>query len=569
MPSFQTPDRSPGSAPLANRRRQRDDAPTDAAEKKKAHAAELHRWVARATWCVLAVGVAARLVRFLLRFPLWGDELMLAENLVTRDVAGLIAPLDHGQVAPLGYLWAEWGLTRLLGFNEWTLRAVALVASVAGLFVVRRLAVRWLSSWGALVAVGCLAIGYFPIRHAAEVKPYSLDLLCTAVTLALATRWFIDRDRNVWLWALAAWTPLAVLCSFPTVFVTAAAGVAALGVALVQKRWKAVAAIAVWGLIAIASFGAVYYVSTSAQSATYLEQMRGHWRDSFPPSPLSHPWLWCQWMLNAVSGEVFAYPFGSDHGGSTLTVVLMALGVWAVWRKGERWFLGMTVSVFGLAYTAAWLQRYPLAGTERMTQYLGPIICLLAGAGGGWLLERFKPRLRKRAGLVLTGVLVTAGCGLMVRDIVHPYKFPRDWDHQGFARWFWTQDTAEGELYCADRDLGFNFYPTADRSEYFCNQQIYSRRHAAGQKPAGVDALPGDKPIRVVVYSHHVDQPDKQHWQQWLAAMNKKYKLARRDEHRVLAEVYGGTPLYGLYGVYQFVPKPAANVSSRPAAPRR
>src|SRR5688572_10352333 len=91
------------------------------------------RNAARAAWAFVALGVIVRLVRFALAFPLWGDEAMLAANLHDRDFAGLAQGLDYFQVAPIGYLWAQKAVIELFGFNEYSLRIVALASGIAAL----------------------------------------------------------------------------------------------------------------------------------------------------------------------------------------------------------------------------------------------------------------------------------------------------------------------------------------------------------------------------------------------------------------------------------------------------
>ena len=53
------------------------------------------RWLLALT----LLGVALRLTRYLLRFPLWEDEAMLSANLIDRGYAGLLQPLHYCQVA--------------------------------------------------------------------------------------------------------------------------------------------------------------------------------------------------------------------------------------------------------------------------------------------------------------------------------------------------------------------------------------------------------------------------------------------------------------------------------------
>ena len=121
----------------------------------------------------LTLGVVLRLVRFALNHPLWRDETFLAANLVDRDFEGLTRPLDFGQVCPILFLWAEKGISLVFGFNERSLRLLPTVASIAGLPLFRHLAGRLLQGQALVLAVAILAVGYTPIRHGGEIKPYS------------------------------------------------------------------------------------------------------------------------------------------------------------------------------------------------------------------------------------------------------------------------------------------------------------------------------------------------------------------------------------------------------------
>ena len=102
-----------------------------ASDESSAPAEKEINWQARWIMAFLVAGVVIRLARYLLRFPLWGDEAMLSMNLLDRDYAGLMQPLNFHQVAPLLFLWIELAAVKLLGFNEWSLRLFPLLCSIA------------------------------------------------------------------------------------------------------------------------------------------------------------------------------------------------------------------------------------------------------------------------------------------------------------------------------------------------------------------------------------------------------------------------------------------------------
>ncbi len=174
-------------------------------------AAVVDRWVG----AFVLLGVAARLVRYLLCFPLWDDECFVCANLIDRSFTELIAPLDYHQVAPPLYLWCQKLLVTTLGFNEWSLRLCSLTSAVASLILFRYVAQRLVGGAALILSVGCLAVAYPLIRYSAEAKPYASDLAVSLLMTSLAVAWWQRPDRIRWLLCLAAVAPLAVGFSYP------------------------------------------------------------------------------------------------------------------------------------------------------------------------------------------------------------------------------------------------------------------------------------------------------------------------------------------------------------------
>ncbi len=119
-------------------------------------------------WLFLALGIAARVIRYALRFPLWEDEAFLAANLLHRGFGELAGSLDYYQVCPLGFLWVQLGAVRLLGFNEYVLRLVPLVCGLASLFLFRHLAGRLLRGTALVLAVAIFSVSYPCIRYSSR-----------------------------------------------------------------------------------------------------------------------------------------------------------------------------------------------------------------------------------------------------------------------------------------------------------------------------------------------------------------------------------------------------------------
>ncbi|MBU6281938.1 glycosyltransferase family 39 protein, partial [bacterium] len=137
---------------------------------------------------LVLAGVAARLRHLSTNRSLWLDESMLAWNILFVPARRLFGPLDHSQVAPVGFLFLERAVAAVLGAREWQLRLLPFVAGCAALPVTWALAKRVVGPAAALVALAIVSACPGAIYYAAEVKPYSVDLFACAGILLLAAR---------------------------------------------------------------------------------------------------------------------------------------------------------------------------------------------------------------------------------------------------------------------------------------------------------------------------------------------------------------------------------------------
>ena len=368
-------------------------------------------WQARWIVAFLVLGVTIRTARYLLRFPLWGDESLLAVNLLDRGFIDLLRPLDHIQIAPLGFLAVEHAATLLLGFSEWSLRLFPFVCSIASLFVFHRLAKLVFRGEAVVLAVGIFAVSYPGLRYSAEVKPYGVDLFVSTVLLTLTAAWWRRQDQARWLWALAAFVPLALALSFPAVFVAGGTSiaVAALLCSGRQRRAPLNGTVpfspprcagaprksgqsrrgwlpwAVYNLLLAATFAGLYAISIRWQERASLAVQQECWEHAFPP--WNSPGRLVYWLLYSHAGPLFGQPAGGDNFASLGTTLLCITAVAALWRGRHRWLLLFCAAPFALNLAAAALRRFPYGGHMRMTMHLMPLVCLLAGFGAATLLH--------------------------------------------------------------------------------------------------------------------------------------------------------------------------------------
>jgi hypothetical protein len=382
----------------------------------------LRRWAL----ALVLLSVAWRTTRWLLEFPIWGDEAYLCVNLLDRDFLGMLRPLRCVQVAPLLFLWGELAVYRLLGGAELALRLLPFLAGLGTLILFWRLARMTLPPLARLLAVGIFAVSYYPARHSCEIKPYSLDLLVSLALLIAALAWLRRPEWLRWLVLLVVLVPLGLAASYPAVFVAAAVSVALLPTVWRQgpaARWL----YAAYNVLMAAGFLGPYLLAGLGQFESTGGTHNEYWADWFPPA---EPLPLALWLVKAHTGNMLAYPVGGPNGASALTFLLCLAGTWPMVR-GRRWGLLALLGIpFTLTLLAAALHRYPYGGSARIAQHLAPAICLLAGAGAAALIRRIARTAagQRRAALAVCGVLALVGAAGIARDLLRPYKTEGDRD---------------------------------------------------------------------------------------------------------------------------------------------
>ncbi len=541
---------------------------------------QLERWL----WSLAALGIGLRVLVYLLRFPLFTDEAKLATSLLDRGYAGLLEPLAYQQIAPFLFMWIQKTATVVFGFSEYSLRLVPVLAACASVLLMRHVSRRLFPGMPGVFALALFAVSYYPVRHGAELKPYATDLLASLVLTALAVEWLVrspgggqteqrprggqteqrprggqtEHHRSRWLWLLAAAGPVAVAVSYTAVF-TAAGILAALLIPVWRRRdWRSILAWAAGALLAGSTFALNFFLVANRhyelRAAAKLPMVGG-----FPPP--GDPLGALGWLLQAHTGRTFGYPLGGDDGGSLLTFAAFVAGAIVLSRAGRRHQLAVLLAPFALGMTAAILQRYPYGGSGRVTQYLVPAICLLAGLGAARLttLAR-RPATRRRAQRVVLAVLLVFGVLLGVSTVLRPYRDRPDMAGRDFARWFWDVKSRDAELVSAWEDLGLEVARPPDQwapggAAYRINQRIYSPRHRRGDGP-DLASVSHRRPLRVVFLGSALSKR-RDALQEWSREMQTRYELAGREWHRLggyreqhgredWLELYTFVPLQGM-----------------------
>ena len=391
---------------------------------------------------LVALGVVWRILRYLLNFPIWGDEAMLALNFASFDYGELTSKLSNLQIAPILFLWGERLALTSFGPDERSLRLLPLLASLGSLALYWRLTGLLLDPMARLFAIGFLAVAMWPVSMGSLIKPYSLDLFVALLLLTLAVHWLRRTNQKRWLVALALVVPLAPLASYPSVFVGGAVSLV-LVVAVWRQGWAARSWFAVYNAGLLLGFaltiviGNRHLANTTSGSSTQ-EGMQSYWASAFPPHGLLP---FAKWFVLQTTGQMTAYPIGAERGGSIVTVALVIAGV-VLWirQRQTRWLL-LLLAPLALNLIAAVLHRYPFGGSCRLSQALAPSVCILAGLGSAFLIHRFAGTSIRQRRWVVGAVCLFAlvGVGGAAIDIAFPYRAPAF----AFMRSTWAAIRAE------------------------------------------------------------------------------------------------------------------------------
>lgn len=320
---------------------------------------------------LVLAGLALRLRQYLSGRSLWLDEAMLALNIVNRDFAGLLKPLDYDQGAPLGFLLLEKLTISLLRNGELTLRLPSVIAGCLSLIIFYLLLRRFLSPAGLLPALALFAFSERLIYYTSELKQYSFDVF-VALTLLIIFLYFSPKQEQDATTG-RDWIPLAlagmasVWFSHPAVFTLSGIGLALLWQNRGNRRKLIQSGLVICGWLV--SFGGVYGASLNSLAAN--DFLMAYWQDYFMPMP---PWNNLGWFAWTFAATLTYFVPGLP---AWLGLVLLLGGLFALWRLHPSLALAFSLAILS-AFGASALGKYPLGG--RMLLFIAPISLGLAGA---------------------------------------------------------------------------------------------------------------------------------------------------------------------------------------------
>ena len=364
---------------------------------------------------ILLTGIVFRLRQYLTGRSLWLDEAMLALNIVNRDFAGLLQPLDYDQGAPIGFLYVEKILNLMFGDHEFVLRLFPLVAGIISIVLFYLLLRRTASGIGLSIGLALFAAGPELVYYSSEVKQYALDVAVIIGLLLLAFPILDGQAKKGDFIRLGLAGLVGMWFSHPALFVLASLEISLLGQALIRRERSQLGSALLTGIFWLANLGLLYSISLRGLSQnTFLLE---YWQENFMPIP---PWSYWRWF-----GTVFEGIIQNQLGVNIspwLVFIILTLGIVSLFNR-NRIYSGALLLVLMFSLVASALRLYPLGG--RLSLFLTPLLIIFISHADVTMERQLRPQHQwSKLITLLVGVyLVYAPMAESLGNFVNPKYF--------------------------------------------------------------------------------------------------------------------------------------------------
>jgi len=326
-------------------------------------------------YLILALG------HFFNQRPLWNDEQCVLNNIAQlKPHEFFTRPLLSDQAFPRLYLWLIQQFTKPFHQNLLSLRLFSLMAMIGAFFIWLQIACRvFRHSWDLILFIGCWCASMPLVYYAAELKPYSTDVLISGlIVLFLYEQNEIKKDvrrHRTLLFCL----PLLGLWSYPAIFLLLLPLFNLIRGCFDERQGRTELSFYLAGCAL--ALGLVFFFDLRV-SAHYL--MEEFWHDYFISiDSLKHFLNSFGKGMNNLVGRPFAESPRWVKGPSR---IFIGFGVgymgWAFWGqlKRDRFLLRsiipISLAMFFVQLVVALFRVYPFA-VPRMSLFYYPLLLLM------------------------------------------------------------------------------------------------------------------------------------------------------------------------------------------------
>jgi hypothetical protein len=326
--------------------------------------------------------------------PLWNDEQCVLNNIIQLKPADLFTrPLLNDQAFPRLYLWVIQQFSYFFNHSLLALRFLPWLAMLGAFFVWIKIARRVLDHpWDLIVFIGCWSASMPLVYYAAELKPYSMDVLACGIIVSDTIFYSSRNCQNINGVRHYFLLPLLGLVSYPALFLLLLPLYNLVRECIRQHRWLPPLSIYLGSYALVLGF--VYFFDFR-DSAHYL--MEEFWHDYF---------------ISLDSFKTFFSSFGKGMANLTArrfaehprwvkapSEIFIGLGIgymlavfWGQWKKDRfnlRSIVPVGFAILLLQLLQSLLRVYPLA-VPRMSLFYTPLLLLMTIMFLRWLCQQNK-----------------------------------------------------------------------------------------------------------------------------------------------------------------------------------
>jgi len=337
-------------------------------------------------WIVF-LGILLRLKHFLENRSLWLDEAYVAVGLSIQSFSDIFSfkPVSVDlPLPPIFFLLVEKIFISSLGNNEYILRLFPFLCSIISIFLFYIFLRYYAHKKYIPIALAVFALSEPLIYYAAEVKPYSSDLMFSLLLFVSVIKIKKVQLLSKEIILLASLGCIALLFSYPSVFILATVGISLILFYGKRKDWLSVTKMVCICFFWVAESWYLYLLSIKSmvgKDSVFIKITQQ--TEFFLPWPMgSLPDFQSFFSLFA---KAFNHPLGLSF--SFFWMVVFFIGFISMFKKDREKNFLFSVPLL-LALLASCLEKYPFG--VRFLFFLVPVFFIFLIEGGDVLVRKAK-----------------------------------------------------------------------------------------------------------------------------------------------------------------------------------
>jgi len=311
--------------------------------------------------------------------PLWLDENFISENIKTLKTAQILGPLKYSQAFPRIYLSVIKNFSRIFDYSVLSLRFIPLLCMLSAFLIWAKIYKEaFFNKWHFLLVLFSFAGSYSLSYYAAELKPYSIDVLVVGIFCLYLIRQgrLADRGPSKLFAIITLMLPVTLFLSYGSFFVFWI--VIYNFLLLVKKNRKVLPLLIGYSAISLSFIIFVYFCDLKHGLASH--GLFNYWNDYFLCSDSFYCFIksfgeglrrlsvW--WFGNSAFFRRTASPF--------IPIFALAMVIYGVKAIKKSKFKLLSIDAIGLIIfleliILGLLKKYPFTG-ERITLFFAPFV---------------------------------------------------------------------------------------------------------------------------------------------------------------------------------------------------